>query len=410
MASPDLVRRRQVFYIAGYDPQGIPGYHGLFRELARFAKVWSVKTELSAPQTDADGIAGRWQVETSGPNWQVSTAYEYLRWDDIVAADMARPQGHRIPGAIRLYLENLANGVVVRLFGASWRFAVFYLYPFVALLFLAAVPILLGWLAGRAVFTVVPSLLAAIPDGLAVLGVAFWLGVKLARKWYVFHLLDAWLWIDDWVKDRKPEFTDRLDVLAQRIVAGARQSDADEIVVIGHSGGAAFCVPVMARALALDPDLGRRVPRFAVMALGTLIPLLAFHPRGDDARAATRRLATEPGVTYLDCQVRKDIMNIFGCDPPEAAGVAAADRPTALTWRLRFRDMLAPEFYARLRWNFFRMHFQFIMAGDRRAPYEYFMFVCGPAPVADWAGRGDEVVRAFAPDGSYSVKDSTITA
>jgi len=115
-----------------------------------------------------------------------------------------------------------------------------------------------------------------------------------------------------------------------------------------------------------------------------------------------RRLATEPGLLYVDCQARKDIMNIYGCDPMDAVGVAAPARRDAMVWRLRFRDMLAPEFYRHLRWNFFRMHFQFIMAADRRAPYEYFMFVCGPAPVADWATRGDEIVAAFAPDGSFS--------
>jgi len=31
------------------------------------------------------------------------------------------------------------------------------------------------------------------------------------------------------------------------------------------------------------------------------------------------------------------------------------------------------------------MHFQFIMANDQRAPYDYFMFVCGPIRLLDWA-------------------------
>jgi hypothetical protein len=64
--------------------------------------------------------------------------------------------------------------------------------------------------------------------------------------------------------------------------------------------------------------------------------------------------------------------------------------------------MLAPEFYARRRWNFFRMHYQFIMANDRRAAYDYFMFVCGPAPFAEWARRGSEVEASFAGDAHYA--------
>lgn len=403
MTESNSVRRRLVFYIAGFDPRGVAAYHGLFRrELARFAKVWSVATTLGAPETDPGGIAGRWHVEASGPNWQVATTCEFLRWDDLIAADMAKPIWRRMPRAFALYVRNAFNGVIVRLFRANWRFALFYLYPLVALLLLVSLPVGLGWYAGRGAFAAVPSLPLAVLAGVLALGVAYWLGTRLADKWYVFQLVDAWLWADDWVKGRKPEFTERIDALASRIVSLTRASDADEIVVIGHSGGAAVCIPLMLRALEIDPDLARRVPRFTVMALGTLIPLLGFHSRAGLFREAVRRLATEPDLLYVDCQARNDVMNIYGCDPAEAVGVTAAERRDTITWKLRFRDMLAPEFYARLRWNYFRMHFQFIMAADRRAPYEYFMFVCGPAPVADWATRGPEMVASFAPDGSFA--------
>jgi hypothetical protein len=68
---------------------------------------------------------------------------------------------------------------------------------------------------------------------------------------------------------------------------------------------------------------------------------------------------------------------------------------------VRFRDMLATEFYSKLRFNLFRMHYQFIMANDMRAPYEYMMLMCGPIPVVKWARRGPETLAAFAADASY---------
>jgi hypothetical protein len=48
-----------------------------------------------------------------------------------------------------------------------------------------------------------------------------------------------------------------------------------------------------------------------------------------------------------------------------------------------------------MRFNFFRLHFQFIMANDRRAPYDYFMLVGGPVPVATWAADPFGVFTAF---------------
>ncbi|MBN8935647.1 MAG: hypothetical protein J0I13_04930, partial [Rhizobiales bacterium] len=75
-------------------------------------------------------------------------------------------------------------------------------------------------------------------------------------------------------------------------------------------------------------------------------------------------------------------------------------------WLVRLRDMLAPEFYNKLRWNLFRMHYQFIMANDMRAPYEYMMLVCGPVPVEQWARNGVETLGRFAQDASYREGDA----
>ena len=66
-----------------------------------------------------------------------------------------------------------------------------------------------------------------------------------------------------------------------------------------------------------------------------------------------------------------------------------------------FEHLLTKETYQRVRLNIFRMHFQFIMANDRRAPYDYFMFVCGPVPMREWAINGDQMLARFAPDGAY---------
>ena len=52
--------------------------------------------------------------------------------------------------------------------------------------------------------------------------------------------------------------------------------------------------------------------------------------------------------------------------------------------------------------NLFRLHFQFIMAADRRAPYDYLMLIGSPLPVPQWARRGSELVAAFAEDGAYA--------
>jgi hypothetical protein len=111
------------------------------------------------------------------------------------------------------------------------------------------------------------------------------------------------------------------------------------------------------------------------------------------------RLAVEPSITWIDSQSRKDVLNFFEFDPVEGLGIhVGAKRCNPLIWRVRFRDMLSPEFYKRIRFNFFRLHYQFIMANDQRAPYDYFMLVCGPVPVATWAKDPQAALAAFDAD------------
>jgi hypothetical protein len=52
--------------------------------------------------------------------------------------------------------------------------------------------------------------------------------------------------------------------------------------------------------------------------------------------------------------------------------------PRLVTLGVRFRDVLLPQNYAGFRWRFFRVHFQYLMANERPASWDYFMLICGP--------------------------------
>jgi hypothetical protein len=398
-----MIRRRHVFYIAGYDPQGVAGYYRLFlREIDRARKIWPIAVTVSEPESDVEGIAARWRIEASGPNWSVTTTYEFLRWDDIVARDMARPMWIRVPRSALCFLERLFDGTIARIFRANWRFGIFYLYPTACVLLAVVVPALAGAVVASLLeqrgLAPAASVLAGIAAGLG----AYLVARRLAERGDAIQMADSWLWFRDWAHGRRPDFVARLDVFARRIVARARAADVDEIVVVGHSGGGACAIPVIARALEIDPGFAGAGPPVSVLGLATSLPLAAFHPRSTAVREAIRRVAVERSVRWVDCQARKDVINFPNFDPVAGVGIEVGDeRRNPIVWVVRLRDLLAPELYARLRWSFFRMHFQFIMANDRRGPYDYLMMTCGPAPVLDWATDGLEVVARFSEAAAY---------
>jgi hypothetical protein len=52
--------------------------------------------------------------------------------------------------------------------------------------------------------------------------------------------------------------------------------------------------------------------------------------------------------------------------------------------RVHIKDMLQPATFAKYRLRPMRIHYQFVMANERRASYDYFMMVCGPLLVENW--------------------------
>jgi hypothetical protein len=399
-----VIRRRHVFYVEAFDTHGVPGYHRLFRrEYARFANVWSTTGRVGEPEIDGDGVAARWRVETAGPNWQVSTTYEMLRWDDIIAAGLAHAMWRRLPRAIASFADNVANGTVAHMFRVSRRFGLSYVFPFVFLLLMVAFTLLLGIMGAWFALNHTGSSIAGLVGGVALAAAGYAAASMLARKWHVVHLADGWMWGNDWGRGRKPEFTERLDVFARRIIARAQAADMDEILVVGHSLGATACLPLIARALEIAPGFARSVPHFSMLTLGN--PFTTSHPQAKLFRAGVPRIVSEPSVTWIECQARKDAMNFYNFDPLWGVSLDPQQpRCNPILWLVRFDGALLPQFYRKLRWNFLRMHYQFVMANDLRAPYDYFMLVCGPVPASGWATRGRDMVAAFANDATFSTE------
>jgi hypothetical protein len=92
----------------------------------------------------------------------------------------------------------------------------------------------------------------------------------------------------------------------------------------------------------------------------------------------------ESALTWLDVQSRKDVMSFYPFDQAAGHGISVA-ASNLRTLSVRFRDVLKPENYKRFRWRFFRVHFQYLMANERRATYDYFMMICGPRLLAEVA-------------------------
>lgn len=380
------VRRRLVIYVQGYDPRGLAKYYRMFRqEFRKTLALYGLTGTVGKAADDPARFVTTWHADMHGPGWDVDTTYMFLRWEDIIRADFARPAWWKVPAMYLVMLHLIAHGVLWRILRAHWRFGLFISYPMVLTTLWA--------LAGSAAGFGAATLLAwgGLPLGLAD---AIGAGVGLAalatavrqteRYTYLLYLCDDIVSTWQFAHRRRPDWEARMDLFAGYVVDAVKSSDADEVVVVGHSSGSFLAVDVLDRALARDPALGDHGRPVRLLTIGANLPIVGFHKRAQGFRDRIRRLATSAQIDWIEFQSRHDIMNLWPFDPVAGHGIAVGPaRRNPKVVSISFRDMWRPGNFGRRRWRFFQAHFQFLLANElTEAPYDYYLICCGPQDLA----------------------------
>jgi len=386
-----IIAKRLVFHIGGYDPMRPEVAHSRFvRELRRFKETWSASmASVSEPEIGVDEAT--WDVVTTGPNWRVHTHYRFVRWDDLIDAAGSQPMWRRLPFAFLAFLDFVWSGALWGYLRTNWRYAGFFLYPFLVVVIFAAA----AWFTGASIGKMMESSSVGVAAGLAAFVVLLrWPGSAL----HLPLLFDDWIFSRHYVRRGDPILERRFDRIAREINVAARGRGADEIVIVGHSLGAVFAIDLLDRALSLDPALGRRNAPVVLLSIGSSILKIGLHRQALRFRAALERVASAPGVFWAEYQALIDVMNFYNIDPTRELGLTTEERP--FVRGVRISQMLDPIAYRHIRRSFYRVHCQFISGNNRRASYDYFMLTCGPFRVERQVRSPDGAVSAIGPDGA----------
>ena len=173
---------------------------------------------------------------------------------------------------------------------------------------------------------------------------------------YLLYLCDDIVSTWQFAHRKRPDWEARLDLFAGYLVDAVKTTDADEVVVVGHSSGSFLAVDVVDRALARDPALGEATAaKVRLLTIGANLPIVGFHAGAQWFRDRLGRLAVSDQIGWVDFQSRHDIMNIWPFDPVAGHGIdpgAARRNPRVVA--ISFRDVWHPEGFGRRRWRFFQ--------------------------------------------------------
>lgn len=400
------VRRRLIIYVQGYDPRGLAEYYRMFRrEYRDTCALYGLSGKVGKPTNDPDRFITTWDATTGGQDsedkaWQVDTRYMFLRWEDIIRRDFARPPWWKILAMYRALGIAILNGVVARILRAHWRFGCFILYPMVLMTLWVA----MGGIVGLAI-----AKLAAVLNAPAWLSVilgasagfaAFAAALRLTEpQTYILYLCDDVASTYQFAHRQRPDWEERMEVFAGYVVEAVRSSDADEVVIVGHSSGSFLAVDVLDRALTRDPDLGRHGSKVRLLTIGANLPIIGFHRAAQWFRDKIARLAVARDVDWVDYQSRHDVMNFWPFDPVADHGLKLGEaRRNPRVVAISFRDLWIPGNFGRRRWRFFQAHFQFLLANERLgAAYDYYLICCGPFDLTTRAAEPERMIAAMAP-------------
>ncbi|WP_198373040.1 hypothetical protein [Roseomonas rosulenta] len=376
------VRRRLVLHVPGYEPLTAEAQQRrLARTLDRSAATWGLAATTGPGTPAPDGVVRAFPARLSGPGWSTEAEIRILAWDDLIVRDLAVPLPLRIMRGGTALARLLADGTLARYGRAHWRYLLFVALP-VALLGGA---VLAGLLAGR--------VLGGWP-GLA-LGVAVALGLVLLadRRAHLGHLFADWSFARDLAAGARPEIAARIARFAEEIAAARRAREVDEVVLTGHSLGMVLLAQALADALANDPDPPRPAPRLVLAGLGSSLLKVALMPQAGRLRAAVGRIATAPGLAWLEYTSRRDLVSFHRADPVAVLGLPGTGPRME---RIHPRAMLDEAGWRRVRLSMLRAHRIYVTGNGRRYFYDWGLIACGPGAV----GRDPGPERLIGPDGA----------
>lgn len=355
------------------------GYEGLHAKANRrrhiqaindFDKLWQVKSTVS-PITVESEFTASMQVTSKTENWQTET--EFCQFSSAAIYDhyAARNILIRIITGFRAFTDIVLTGTLYRYARNSWRFVLFFLWPFLlsaALIAIIGILITLPLMAKGSYLHLVWS----IPLSLIIAG---FLIRHPGEKLFFSYLLDDWSAAYDRINGNstllKKQRTDFVTSLIKKITT----TKAQEIVIFTHSLGSVQAIETLADIWRTRPELLRQQP-VTLLITGSCLLMIALHPRAKTLREDIRLIMEESPILWIEIQVLTDIIHFYGSDVAKALKITPRQKP--LIHKMRFKYMHNEKRYQQAKGNFFRMHLLYLKGAQIKNFYDPGMMLHGP--------------------------------
>lgn len=361
--------KRDVFYIAGYDPKSYRHYYALFKKnLNIYKKNFALDAALS--KSDASEDFPFWRIETP----TARTKYTFLAWNDIVRKNWSESYKDALIDCYDLFRIYTITGLFIKFGKESIYQLITGFYPFFYVLFSLLFSLGLG------------ALVFAFLNDFIHLSIALIFGLLLAffvnkflflhgKKLAVFWIARICAFCGTWRAKKQGELEERMQIFSRKIAdtLKERQNEADyELVLIAHSVGCVLCIEVLAGLLRICAQEGIDTSRLKILTLGECIPLVSYQKKEVEFRKNLEFIAGFDLKWY-------DFTSIIdgACFPQvdfiKTSGVIGRFGPKF--YSAKFYTLYEKEHYKKIKWDKNRAHFLYLMSNELKGTYDFFNFV-----------------------------------
>lgn len=373
---PGHVSKRIVLHFPGFEPLNAEKHQARYNRSARkTAKLQDFAVQVG--DVHAEGLSRYFDVDSEGADWQTSSRVYVFDHDDLVRSLNERPVLTRIAGGFQSAARVIWEGGALAYFRHAWRFGLFFVFPFLLVASGLCLSVLIGtapyWLALESSLLVLSAIVAYLSF--------FKLFLPWSERWHTLHLFADWELAVAVASLEKPYFTQWVEDCAASVRA-ALNEPADEYVISAHSMGASIAAQVIGTLVEREPNLleGKRV---VFATLGGAILQCALLRCADVLRARVGAIARVREIFWFDVQCLTDAINFYRCRVVALAGHDDAPQPPIVY--IRVKHLLSPERYRRVKRDFLRVHRQYVLDADVRAPFDFTLMTAGPFPAASFA-------------------------
>ncbi|MBX1886589.1 DUF829 domain-containing protein [Campylobacter peloridis] len=364
-----MCQKRDVFYIAGYDPRGYRHYYAMFKKnLALQNELLNYDYTLSKAQVNTYAF---WQIQTPHTN----TTYTFLSWNDIVKKNWSEGIKDALNDCYSFFKIYTITGLFIKFGKESPHQLITGYYPFfyVLLSLIFTLFCAFGSLFYLQNFHIIFGLLAFIACLVFLPKMLYRLGKKLA----VFWIARICSFCANWEKNSQGELELRMNDFARVIFEKLKENENDknyELILSAHSVGTVLCINVLAKVLKKCEKENVSFKNLKILTLGECIPLVSYQKISYDFKKDLEYLGSK-NLLWYDFTSIIDGACFAQVDFIRTSGVKAQFSPKYLS--AKFHTLYTKQDYKKIKRDKYKAHFLYLFATQIQGVYNFFEFIIG---------------------------------